>query len=123
MLVGWHAASSTSVLPPRQWVSMPPSCTPWLRSSAPEQPAAASNKSMWARICCLIEPRRHKVSPLLRCPALLALLIAACTPVAAPLTRDQLLDPEQCKSCHPTQFADWQGSMHAYASDDPVFLA
>ena len=28
-----------------------------------------------------------------------------------------------CASCHPTQVADWSRSMHAYASDDPVFIA
>src|SRR3954462_5050280 len=40
-----------------------------------------------------------------------------------PMTREQLLDPNSCASCHPKQYADWAGSMHAYASHDPVFLA
>lgn len=43
---------------------------------------------------------------------------------AAPtLSRDALVDPQTCKGCHPTQFTEWSGSMHAYASTDPVFLA
>ncbi len=39
------------------------------------------------------------------------------------LSRDQLLDPQTCAKCHQQHFTDWSGSMHAYASDDPVFLA
>lgn len=38
-------------------------------------------------------------------------------------TRDQLIDPEACRSCHPGQYVEWAGSMHAYAAEDPVFLA
>jgi hypothetical protein len=41
----------------------------------------------------------------------------------ATLPRDQLLDPETCKQCHVDHYNDWAGSMHAYASDDPVFQA
>jgi hypothetical protein len=37
--------------------------------------------------------------------------------------RDTLLDPDTCKQCHADHFADWSASMHAYASDDPVFRA
>ena len=39
------------------------------------------------------------------------------------LTRDELLDPATCKGCHADHFDDWSGSMHAYAAQDPVFLA
>jgi hypothetical protein len=39
------------------------------------------------------------------------------------LTHDQLVDPLSCKTCHPAQYQDWSGSMHAYATDDPVFQA
>jgi hypothetical protein len=39
------------------------------------------------------------------------------------LDRDALLDPESCSGCHPVQYREWSGSMHAYAADDPVFLA
>ena len=39
------------------------------------------------------------------------------------LDRDTLLDPQTCAQCHADHYKDWAGSMHAYASDDPVFLA
>jgi nitrate/TMAO reductase-like tetraheme cytochrome c subunit len=39
------------------------------------------------------------------------------------LSREQLMDPETCADCHAEQYREWSGSMHAYASDDPVFLA
>lgn len=35
----------------------------------------------------------------------------------------ELMDPETCKDCHPKHYREWQGSMHAYAAEDPVFLA
>lgn len=38
-------------------------------------------------------------------------------------TREELLDPEACRVCHPGQYDEWSGSMHAYATTDPVFLA
>ena len=31
--------------------------------------------------------------------------------------------PRPCKECHPKHYEQWSGSMHAYASDDPVFVA
>jgi hypothetical protein len=39
------------------------------------------------------------------------------------LTRAELLDPEQCRACHPGHYREWAGSMHAYAAEDPVFRA
>lgn len=39
------------------------------------------------------------------------------------LSREALLDPETCRDCHATHYKEWAGSMHAYASTDPVFLA
>jgi hypothetical protein len=39
------------------------------------------------------------------------------------LERQALLDPDTCKACHPDQTREWSGSMHAYAADDPVFVA
>src|SRR5690348_16748338 len=63
---------------------------------------------------------------------LAALLLGACTllackadaPPAQPtLTREQLMDPETCKDCHPKHYEEWRSSMHAYASKDPVFRA
>lgn len=56
----------------------------------------------------------------------------ACTAIAfaAPgcsgepsLDREALMDPAYCQSCHPEHYRQWSGSMHAYASDDPVFIA
>jgi hypothetical protein len=35
----------------------------------------------------------------------------------------ELQDPGTCKECHPKHYTQWSGSMHAYASDDPVFIA
>ncbi len=32
-------------------------------------------------------------------------------------------EPEFCGQCHEEHFAQWSGSMHAYASQDPVFVA
>lgn len=37
--------------------------------------------------------------------------------------REKLKDPETCKGCHPIHYREWSSSMHAYASQDPVFLA
>ena len=31
--------------------------------------------------------------------------------------------PEYCGSCHPNHYEQWRGSMHAYASKDPIFIA
>ena len=42
---------------------------------------------------------------------------------AAQLSAAALMDPLTCKTCHPQQYQDWSGSMHAYATDDPVFRA
>jgi len=56
-------------------------------------------------------------------PLAVAACAAACGSKPAALSRDALLDPTTCAGCHPDQFAAWRGSMHAYASDDPVFLA
>lgn len=39
------------------------------------------------------------------------------------LDRTALLDPATCEGCHPDEYREWSGSMHAYASDDPVFRA
>jgi hypothetical protein len=39
------------------------------------------------------------------------------------LTTAELMKPDSCKMCHPNHFAQWSGSMHAYAADDPVFRA
>jgi hypothetical protein len=55
--------------------------------------------------------------------AVLATLVVDCSSMPTYMTREQLLDPQSCQKCHDVHYADWSGSMHAYASDDPVFLA
>ncbi len=40
-----------------------------------------------------------------------------------PLTQAELMDPTSCSTCHATHFRQWAGSMHAYAAEDPLFLA
>ena len=39
------------------------------------------------------------------------------------LAPDVLQDPTKCMECHPKHYDQWSGSMHAYASIDPVFVA
>lgn len=39
------------------------------------------------------------------------------------LDAEALKDPASCQSCHPNQYREWSGSMHAYASIDPIFRA
>jgi hypothetical protein len=66
-----------------------------------------------------------------RCPyeALITLLLAGAAGCSSSpteptyLSRDKLLDPMTCNQCHPKQYQEWAGSMHAYASDDPLFVA
>ncbi len=55
------------------------------------------------------------------CAAAVALVgLAACSQGLDPAG---LADPASCEGCHPDQVREWAGSMHAYAADDPVFLA
>jgi Cytochrome c554 and c-prime len=59
--------------------------------------------------------------------ALLPLLVLACgssgdTPQPT-LSVEQLMDPQTCSECHAQHYAEWSGSMHAYASQDPLFVA
>lgn len=39
------------------------------------------------------------------------------------LTPQQLRDPAECAKCHRDHVDEWARSMHAYAADDPVFIA
>lgn len=39
------------------------------------------------------------------------------------LSRDAMLDPQTCQNCHVDHYQQWLVSMHAGASDDPVFRA
>lgn len=55
-----------------------------------------------------------------------ALALMACgneEPDSPTLGREALLDPETCQGCHPDHYREWSGSMHAYAAEDPIFLA
>jgi hypothetical protein len=67
-------------------------------------------------------------SPANRAALLCALsLSVACssddTPGNETYSREKLLDPKTCGECHPKHYEEWSGSMHAYASTDPVFRA
>jgi hypothetical protein len=57
--------------------------------------------------------------------ALLALVSGggACGGSKSGLDKSALEDPAECKTCHPQHYAEWAGSMHAYAAEDPVFRA
>ena len=59
--------------------------------------------------------------------ALLALgaAVAGCgsSSGSAGLQTSALMDPATCQTCHPAQYQQWAQSMHAYATDDPVFRA
>jgi hypothetical protein len=52
---------------------------------------------------------------------ILLLVLAACGDKK--FSVEELQNPETCKECHPKHYEQWSGSMHAYASDDPVFIA
>jgi len=52
------------------------------------------------------------------------LLLVGCGVAEAPsATWDEVLDPAACAECHPDQYAEWAGSMHAYTGVDPIFKA
>jgi hypothetical protein len=58
--------------------------------------------------------------------ALLLLSAVGCT--ERPLKKQyaevsELYDSKRCAQCHPKHYDEWSASMHAYAADDPVFLA
>jgi hypothetical protein len=57
--------------------------------------------------------------------ALILIVLAACDGCSSgpDKTVAQLEDPNTCKECHPKHFDQWASSMHAYASEDPVFVA
>ncbi len=57
---------------------------------------------------------------------LASLLLSASTAVACTAERlppEAMRDPQACQSCHPVHYEQWAGSMHAYASADPIFRA
>lgn len=53
-------------------------------------------------------------------PPAMLLVLASCS---SAYSIAELEDPNTCKQCHPKHFEQWSGSMHAYAADDPVFVA
>lgn len=56
------------------------------------------------------------------CVATFVIALTACgDEPALPIAR--LQDPQTCNECHPKHFQQWSSSMHAYASEDPVFVA
>jgi len=57
----------------------------------------------------------------MRYALVLTLVATACGTDHLPVAT--LEDPNTCNECHPKHFAQWSGSMHAYASQDPVFVA
>ncbi|MCA9543502.1 MAG: hypothetical protein KC613_03900 [Myxococcales bacterium] len=48
---------------------------------------------------------------------------AGAPPDGGALGAEAALDPALCQDCHPDHYRQWSGSMHAYASEDPVFRA
>ncbi|MGO9000128.1 MAG: multiheme c-type cytochrome [Polyangiaceae bacterium] len=60
-------------------------------------------------------------------PAFLAGGLFACSTSSSPppalLTSSERIDPASCASCHAEHYAQWSGSMHAHAADDPLFVA
>lgn len=69
------------------------------------------------------------MKPLLPCALLSAGLALGCgnddTKPSTPATlgKSALMNPETCAECHPKHYDEWSRSMHAYASDDPLFVA
>ncbi|HTJ41259.1 MAG TPA: multiheme c-type cytochrome [Kofleriaceae bacterium] len=51
------------------------------------------------------------------------LLLSACGGTDTYLSKEELMKPETCMQCHADHYTQWSGSMHAYAANDPVFLA
>jgi hypothetical protein len=59
-------------------------------------------------------------------PFILCLVLVTCGGgQASPsgLSQAELMDPTTCGACHQEHYAEWSGSMHAYASEDPLFVA
>src|SRR5450432_565313 len=60
------------------------------------------------------------------CFGVCLLLLACSSQTQIPsggLGQAELMDPKTCGSCHQQHYTEWSGSMHAYASEDPLFLA
>jgi hypothetical protein len=60
----------------------------------------------------------------MRLPLLfIAFALVACGQDPDYFSVEEAMDPTNCMDCHPDHYREWSGSMHAYAADDPVFLA
>ena len=82
--------------------------TQWIRRRG----VAMRGSGAWAVVVCAVGPAVAGVSCSKGAPS---------SPTY--YARETLLDPDTCKQCHADHYADWSSSMHAYASDDPVFRA
>lgn len=59
-----------------------------------------------------------------KAPLLVALVVCLAGCEDTPdLDAEALRDPESCRGCHPNHYREWASSMHAYAAEDPVFVA
>jgi hypothetical protein len=45
------------------------------------------------------------------------------SPPSTFFSREEMLQPTKCAQCQQSHFDDWSQSVHAQASDDPVFIA
>src|SRR4029079_3501615 len=87
----------------------------------PQEVRAGLRHTSSARM--LAAPHRRSVfTSLPLFPLLVALWGAGCDGASGPVLAN-LTDPETCKTCHPSHYEEWAGSMHAYAAEDPVFRA
>lgn len=82
--------------------------------------------SAMRRAVCPVGPER--ASRLGRLAVAAVAAVAAVTTIGCgddqpSLSIDELMNPESCVACHPKHYQEWSGSMHAYAADDPVFIA
>lgn len=75
---------------------------------------------MGATVLAMHRRSVHRFATALGCASVLAF---GCGDDTAYLPIDELLKPEACQKCHPVHFQEWASSMHAYAADDPMFLA
>ncbi len=53
----------------------------------------------------------------------ITLLALGCNERTYTLSGEAMMKPEACAECHRSHYDEWRGSMHAYASEDPVFIA
>ena len=95
-----------------------------------------NNRAEISKDCACAAPRRStEATPLGKVEhmkrvfigCVLLLLLSSCsgeksTPSTS-ASEQKLMDPQTCAPCHQKQYDEWSGSMHAYASDDPLFVA